>query len=114
MQADDPDGEDVTYTLDDDADFTIDPDTGQITVAPDAQLEPGTYILTVTATTSEGSVATATVTITVTDVAEPSLQPPVWRLARRQPVVAVRLAARLAAGGRTCGRPSISPLWCRC
>ncbi len=75
VQADDPDGEDVTYTVDDDDDFTIDPDTGQITVAPDAQLEPGTYILTVTATDSEGSVATATVTITVTDVDEPSLQP---------------------------------------
>jgi hypothetical protein len=68
----DPDGTDtVTYSLDNDADgrFTIDSNTGVITVAGAIDREAaGIYDVTVRATSSDGSYSSATFTITIGDV----------------------------------------------
>ncbi|GGB33383.1 hypothetical protein GCM10011316_01800 [Roseibium aquae] len=69
----DPDATDtVTYTIDDPR-FIIDPETGVVTVAPDAEFdvetEP-TVSVTVTATSTDGSISTETFEITITDANE--------------------------------------------
>uniref|UniRef100_UPI003A9760F0 cadherin repeat domain-containing protein n=1 Tax=Roseibium sp. TaxID=1936156 RepID=UPI003A9760F0 len=68
--ADDQDATDtVTYSIDD-ARFDIDPETGVVTVAVDADLDAETLEtidLVVTATSSDGSTSTATFTITIAD-----------------------------------------------
>ena len=68
------DGDALTYALGgaDAALFTIDPDTGQISVdagtALDYEAEKNVYEVTVTATDSSGATATVTVSIAVTNV----------------------------------------------
>ena len=72
--ADDPDGSDtVTYSLDDDAGgrFTIDANTGVVTVAGGIDREAAaTYDITVRATSTDTSSTTRTFTIAVGDVDE--------------------------------------------
>lgn len=72
----DPDaGDSVTYSIDDDR-FVIDPATGVITRsgtgALDAELEPS-ITLTVTATSTDGSVATQDYSVSVVDSAPPQI-----------------------------------------
>ncbi|MCG7530597.1 cadherin domain-containing protein, partial [Psychrobium sp. MM17-31] len=70
--ATDPDGDDVSYTLSDDADgrFTIDPTTGEITVAKELDFDNGdggNHVVTVVATSTDGSTSTQNFTIDVTN-----------------------------------------------
>ena len=69
--ATDADGDTVTYSLDDDAGglFTIDANTGEVTVAGNLDYETATsHTITVRATSSDGSSSTADMAINVTDV----------------------------------------------
>ncbi|MBC6426213.1 MAG: cadherin domain-containing protein [Ekhidna sp.] len=77
IPATDPENDKLTYILtagNEDGNFAIDEDSGQITVASGASLDyegsTSSYTLTVTATDATGSntAATTTVTVTVTDV----------------------------------------------
>jgi len=76
--AEDPDaGDTVTYEIDDPR-FVIDPETGVVTVAPDAEFDAETeptVTVTVTATSSDGSTSTGTFTLTITDVNEQPIGP---------------------------------------
>ncbi|WP_196220701.1 cadherin repeat domain-containing protein, partial [Roseibium hamelinense] len=76
--AEDPDaGDTVTYAIDDPR-FVIDPDTGVVTVAPnaefDAETEPSITVV-VTATSSDGSSSSETFTFNVLDVNENPIGP---------------------------------------
>ena len=69
--ATDADGDTVTYSLDDDAGglFTIDANTGEVTVAGNLDYETATsHTITVRATSSDGSSSTADMAINVSDV----------------------------------------------
>ena len=69
--ATDADGDTVTYSLDDDAGglFTIDANTGEVTVAGNLDYETATsHTITVRATSTDGSSSTADMTINVSDV----------------------------------------------
>ena len=70
--ATDADGDAVTYSLDDDAGglFTIDANTGEVTVAGNLDYETATsHTITVRATSTDGSsTSTADMTINVDDV----------------------------------------------
>ena len=69
--ATDADGDAVTYSLDDDAGgmFTIDANTGEVTVAGNLDYETATnHTITVRATSSDGSSSTADMAINVSDV----------------------------------------------
>ncbi len=74
VAATDPDtGDKLTYAIDPSGVFTIDPSTGEITLAGgplDYETTPS-YTLTVTVTDSNGLSDTATITINVTNVNEP-------------------------------------------
>ena len=69
--ATDADGDAVTYSLDDDAGgmFTIDANTGEVTVAGNLDYETATsHTITVRATSADGSSSTADMAINVADV----------------------------------------------
>ena len=69
--ATDADGDTVTYSLDDDAGglFTIDANTGEVTVAGNLDYETATsHTITVRATSTDGSSSTADMAINVADV----------------------------------------------
>ena len=71
--ATDADGDTVTYSLDDDASglFTIDANTGEVTVAGNLDYETATsHTITVRATSTDGSSSTADMTINVADVTD--------------------------------------------
>ena len=69
--ATDADGDAVTYSLDDDAGgmFTIDANTGEVTVAGNLDYETATsHTITVRATSTDGSSSTTDMTVNVDDV----------------------------------------------
>ncbi|MGB0834873.1 MAG: beta strand repeat-containing protein, partial [Psychrobium sp.] len=71
--ATDPDGDNVSYTLSDNADgrFTIDPTSGEITVAKELDFDNGdggNHVVTVVATSTDGSTSTQNFTIEVTNI----------------------------------------------
>ena len=71
--ATDADGDTVTYSLDDDADglFTIDANTGEVTVEGNLDYETATsHTITVRATSTDGSSSTADMAINVADVTD--------------------------------------------
>ena len=73
VTAADPNGDDITYSVAGSADFTIDPNTGQISVAEGASLDHearAAHTLTITATDSHGDTGHATVTVNVANVEE--------------------------------------------
>ena len=73
VTATDPNGDGITYSADGSADFTIDPNTGQISVTQGANLDHearAAHTLTVTATDSHGDTGHATVTVNVANVEE--------------------------------------------
>ena len=73
VTATDPNGDGITYSVAGSADFTIDPNTGQISVAEGASLDHearATHTLTVTATDSHGDAGHATVTVNIANVEE--------------------------------------------
>ena len=73
VTASDPNGDGITYSMAGSADFTIDPNTGQISVAEGASLDHearAAHTLTVTATDSHGDAGHATVTVNVANVEE--------------------------------------------
>ena len=67
VTATDADGDTLTYTLSgtDDASFTIDSATGQLSLHADTTLDAATYSITVTATDPDSETATAAVTVNV-------------------------------------------------
>ena len=66
---------DVTNVTEFNEDFSLDPSSGQITVKPTATIDYETnqwYMVTITATNTEGNTATVAVTIDVTAVNDPA------------------------------------------
>ena len=73
VTAADPNGDDVTYSVTGSAQFDIDPDTGQLSVADGATLDherQAVHTVTVTATDVHGDAASTEVTINVANVEE--------------------------------------------
>ena len=73
VTATDPNGDDITYSVAGSADFTIDPNTGQISVAESGSLDHearAAHTLTVTATDSHGDTGHATVTVNIANIEE--------------------------------------------
>ena len=73
VTASDPNGDGITYSVAGSADFGIDPNTGQISVAESGSLDHearAAHTLTVTATDSHGDTGHATVTVNVANVEE--------------------------------------------
>ena len=73
VTAADPNGDDVTYSVTGSADFDIDPDTGQLSVADGTTLDhesQAVHTVTVTATDAHGDAASTDVTINVANVEE--------------------------------------------
>ena len=73
ITADDPDGDSITYTLDQasiDAGMMLDPETGEFTWTPDESQGPGTYEVQITATDTgmPPAVSDTTITLIVNEV----------------------------------------------